>query len=116
MVDRWPRPVGFLDGELTERFVTAFEAAGGVFMGGETVEEVAFQGVCQVRTRIGDGREISARRRRCVRWGWAANVQGLGLEEIGVAMDDDGLIPATVTARPRCGASTRWATCRGFRR
>lgn len=92
MVDRWPRPVGFLDGELTERFVTAFEAAGGVFMGGETVEEVAFDGVCQVRTRIGGGREIRTEKALCA-LGRAANVQGLGLEEIGVVMDDDGLIP-----------------------
>lgn len=92
MVDRWPRPVGFLDAELTERFVTAFEAAGGVYMGGETVERVEFDGVCQVRTRISGDREIRTEKALCA-LGRTANVHGLGLEEIGVVVDAEGLIP-----------------------
>ncbi|MEZ4269389.1 MAG: Si-specific NAD(P)(+) transhydrogenase [Myxococcota bacterium] len=92
MVDRWPRPVGFLDAELTERFVKAFEEAGGVYMGGETVERVEFDGVCQVRTRIGGDRELRTEKALCA-LGRSANVHGLGLEEIGVALDVEGLIP-----------------------
>ncbi|MFT6388988.1 MAG: NAD(P) transhydrogenase [Cellvibrionaceae bacterium] len=39
MIDKYPQPLGFLDNDLTEKFVHAFETMGGKWMGNTVVKK-----------------------------------------------------------------------------
>ena len=58
MIDRAPRPLSFLDPELTDRFVAEFERSGARFIGGKSAKTVAFDGVSEVVTTLQDGQEV----------------------------------------------------------
>lgn len=92
IVDRGPRPLGFLDDELTSRFVAAFEAGGGMFLGGRTTTAVQWDGANEVEITLDDGRVLRADKVLCAQ-GRVANVQGLRLEAAGLSTNERGLIP-----------------------
>jgi NAD(P) transhydrogenase len=92
MIDRYPRPLGFLDQALTDRFVHAFEAEGARFIPNTTVKRVYWDGISQVITELEDGTEY--RSDKCLSAsGRVANIKGLMIEKAGVALDDRGVIP-----------------------
>lgn len=92
MVDRFERPVGFLDPELTQRFQESFEKRDNCrFLGGRKVVRVQWDGVSQVVTELDDGTTLRADKMLCA-LGRLANVEGLGLEAAGLKVTDRGLI------------------------
>lgn len=97
MVDAGPRPLAFLDAELTSRYQAAFERSGGVFLPGKKVERVEWDGSAVVTHLVGGG-ELRAEKLLCAQ-GRIANVEGLGLEQAGIALSPRGHIPVDANLR-----------------
>lgn len=91
MIDRYPMPLGFLDEDLTARFVSAFEAMGGTWIGSTKVESVKFDGLASVITDCGEGRIVKSDKLLCAA-GRMANVKDLKIENAGLALNEQGLI------------------------
>jgi NAD(P) transhydrogenase len=60
MIDSSPRPLGFMDRELVDGFVSAMEADGGRVLSERSVQEVAFDGVSRVRIALDAGDRVEA--------------------------------------------------------
>ncbi len=91
LVDRSPRPLGFLDAGLTEAFLSRFAALGGTFVGGATVEEVRFDGLASVITRLDCGTALVSDKVLCA-LGREARLHGLRVDVPGVRVTERGLI------------------------
>lgn len=91
MIDKYPTPLGFLDNDLTERFVHVFEKMGGTWVGETDVEEVYWDGLSAVVTKCADGRVFKSEKLLCAA-GRIANVKDLKLENAGLALNERGLI------------------------
>lgn len=91
MIDRYPTPLGFLDSDMTDTFVHAFENMGGTWMGSQNVEKVYWDGVSDVVTECADGTIIRSQKLLCAA-GRLANVAELKLENAGLALNERGLI------------------------
>ena len=91
MIDRYPRPLGFLDADLTDKFVRAFTAMGGTFLGGTDVKKAEWDGLSQVVCHCADGKQYSAEKLLCAA-GRIANVDGLAIENAGLALNTRGLL------------------------
>ena len=76
IIDRYERPLGFLDAELTQRFVRSFEAHGGHFLGQQRVLNVAWDGLSTVVTTLANGATIRSEKLLCA-LGRVANIAGL---------------------------------------
>jgi NAD(P) transhydrogenase len=98
MIDRYPSPLGFLDKDMTDTFVSAFEAMGGTWLGNEEVEDVFWDGVSQVVTKCKSGQVISSQKLLCAA-GRVANVDNLALENAGLALNDRGVLPVDADLR-----------------
>jgi NAD(P) transhydrogenase len=92
MIDRYPRPLGFLDKDLTDRFISTFEQQGGRFIGETEVVRVQWDGISHVATELSDGRIIRSEKLLSAA-GRIANVKGLAIENAGVHLNDRGNIP-----------------------
>ncbi len=92
MVDKYPRPLGFLDEDLTAKFVHAFEAMGGTWIGNTVVESAQWDDISQVVCRCNNDVTIKSEKLLCAA-GRIANVKGLKIEQAGIQLDDNGLIP-----------------------
>lgn len=90
MVDKYPMPLGFLDGDLTSNFIHAFETMGGTWMGESVVKNVHWDGT-QVITECEDGKVITSEKLLCAA-GRIANTKDLKLENIGLSLNEQGLI------------------------
>jgi NAD(P) transhydrogenase len=91
MVDRGPRPMPFLDPELTERFVGHFEGRGGRYLGGARVRSVAWDGVSSVVTRLEDGTELESDKLLCA-LGRVANLEHLNVGAAGLTANARGVL------------------------
>ena len=91
MIDRYPLPLGFMDGDLTEKFVHAFQEMGGTWMGGKNVVDVKWDGLSQVITTCDDGTVVRSSKLLCAA-GRTANVGDLAIEKAGVSLNDSGNI------------------------
>jgi NAD(P) transhydrogenase len=92
MIDKYPSPMGFLDAELTQRFVAHFESELQCrFLGDRRVEGVAWNGVDAVETTLDDGEVVRSEKLLCAQ-GRAANVVGLDIESAGLVVNAAGLI------------------------
>jgi NAD(P) transhydrogenase len=91
MLDKAPRPIGFLDPELTERFVRLFEQMGGRFVAGAAVESVEWDGVSQVVTTLKSGEQFRSDKLVSA-LGRVANVERLDLPATGLAPSAQGFI------------------------
>ncbi|WLQ11288.1 Si-specific NAD(P)(+) transhydrogenase [Hahella aquimaris] len=100
MIDRYPRPLGFLDKDLTDNFVNAFQDMGGVWMGDSVVKRVYFDGVNDVITELEDGRTIITQKLLCAA-GRVANVKDLDIDNAGLELDERGVIPVDGQLRTR---------------
>ncbi len=98
LVDRYPRPLGFLDSDLTDRFVEYFEQHGGVFIGEAEVEGVVFDGVSQVESTFRDGSVLRTDKAMCA-LGRISQLEGLRIENSGVRVNDRQLIEVNETGR-----------------
>jgi NAD(P) transhydrogenase len=101
MIDKAARPLAFLDREVLDRFVTAFECNPGcVFVGGRTVVNVAFDGVSKVVTTLDNGWTVASDRVLCA-LGRVANVSALDIAAAGLGTDERGHIPVDADCRTR---------------
>ncbi|MEM7203411.1 MAG: Si-specific NAD(P)(+) transhydrogenase [Planctomycetota bacterium] len=92
MIDRFPRPVGFLDQELTDRFVAHFEAHEGCrFLGDRKVAHVQWDGAAYVVTQLDNGEIIRADKMLCAQ-GRVGNIESLQVERAGLQANDRGLL------------------------
>ncbi|MFT5693362.1 MAG: NAD(P) transhydrogenase [Oceanicoccus sp.] len=92
MIDRYPRPLGFLDAALTDRFVHAFESEDAQFIPNAVVKRVYWDGVSKVVTELEDGREFVSEKLLAAA-GRVANIRGLNIENAGVSLNESGIIP-----------------------
>jgi NAD(P) transhydrogenase len=91
MIDKYPTPLGFLDQDMTDTFVRAFEGMGGTWMGNQQVENVYWDGVSEVVTKCADGTVVKSQKLLCAA-GRIANVDDLRLENAGLELNNRGLI------------------------
>jgi NAD(P) transhydrogenase len=91
MIDKYPTPLGFLDQDMTDTFVQAFEGMGGTWMGNQQVKNVYWDGISEVVTECADGTVVKSQKLLCAA-GRIANVDDLRLENAGLALNDRGLI------------------------
>ncbi|MGE3172743.1 MAG: Si-specific NAD(P)(+) transhydrogenase [Planctomycetota bacterium] len=93
MIDKAERPLSFLDREILDRFVEAFECNPGcVFVGGAGVRSVAWNGVDGVITTLENGWQAQTEKVLCA-LGRVANVAGLDLAAAGLTTNARGNIP-----------------------
>lgn len=98
MIDRYPRPLGFLDSALSERFVEAFEATGAKFVANAQIKQVYWDNLSQVVTVLEDGREFRSEKLLSAS-GRVANIKGLDIERAGIELDQRGVIPVDANYR-----------------
>jgi len=91
MIDKYPRPLGFLDADLTSEFVRAFESSGGRFIGNTEIAKVEWNGIDKVVTTLSNGEAIASDKLLSAA-GRVANVKGLGIEAAGLAINENGII------------------------
>ncbi len=91
MIDRYPSPLGFLDSDMTNTFVEAFKAMGGVWLGSHEVKKVYWDEVSEVVTECSNGTIIRSQKLLCAA-GRFANVKNLDIENAGLSLNDRGLI------------------------
>ena len=91
IVDKYPGPLGFLDKDLTDTFVRAFEAMGGTWQGNSVVSKAYWNGFDAVITELDDGTQIKSEKLLCAA-GRLANVDELQIENAGLSLNERGLI------------------------
>src|SRR4030095_8768431 len=91
IIDRYERPLGFLDAELTQRFVRSFEARGGRFIGQQNIVNVAWDGFSTVVTTLANGATIRSEKLLCS-LGRVANVAWLNIAAAGLTCAPSGLL------------------------
>ncbi len=97
MVDASPRPLAFLDPELTAHFSKAYERAGGKFLAGNKIESVEWDGR-EVVTHLAGGGEVRSEKCLCAQ-GRIANVAGLDVQAAGITMTTRGHIQVDANLR-----------------
>jgi NAD(P) transhydrogenase len=95
MIDRYPRPLGFLDQALTDKFVHAFEADGAKFIANAKVKRVYWDGISSVVTELEDGTKYHSEKLLSAS-GRVANIKGLNIEKAGLSLNENGVIPVDV--------------------
>ena len=91
IIDRAPRPLMFLDKELTGKFLDNFTRHGGRYLGLQDIDSVTWDGAAQVITRLESGEMVSSDK-MLVALGRLANTERLGLENAGVETSERGHI------------------------
>lgn len=91
MIDKYPTPLGFLDRDLTDNFVKAFDKMGGCWLGNKTITKVYWNHLSHVVTECADGTVIESDKMLCAA-GRQANIKGLDIEKAGLALNERGLI------------------------
>ncbi len=100
MVDKYPQPLGFLDEDLTAKFVHAFEHMGGKWVGNCMLERAFWNGFDAVVTTCTDGREFKSDKLLCAA-GRLADVGDLNIENAGLELNARGLIDVDDNLRTR---------------
>lgn len=91
MIDKYPGPLGFLDTDMTDTFIQAFEAMGGTWLGKHEVEKVYWDDISEVVTECKNGTVVRSQKLLCAA-GRLANVKNLDIEKAGLSLTDRGLI------------------------
>ncbi len=98
MIDKSPRPMAFLEPELTQAFLSAFSATGSRFLPERSVVSARYVRSSSCEVVLTDGAVIRADRVLCA-MGRIANVDDLGLECIGVQTTSRGLVAVDAYGR-----------------
>ncbi|MBL9077721.1 MAG: Si-specific NAD(P)(+) transhydrogenase [Planctomycetes bacterium] len=99
LVDKTPRPLAFLDGEILDRFTTDFEANPGcTWIGNAKVTGVEWNGVDAVVTRLDNGWELKSEK-VLFALGRVANVEGLAIEAAGLTTNARGHLQVDAECR-----------------
>jgi NAD(P) transhydrogenase len=97
MIDRSPRPLAFLELELTAEVSRSFEQQGGRYRGGRTVRVIEWTGIEVVAT-LDDGEKVrSDKLLYCL--GREANLAGLALSAAGLTPTLQGLLAVDAACR-----------------
>jgi len=91
MIDRSATPLGFLEPEMVQGFIRAFERYGGEFLGSRIVEGVEFDGVSKVHTRLNDGSVVTSDKVLCA-LGRISQLEGLHVDRAGVKVNERQLV------------------------
>jgi NAD(P) transhydrogenase len=91
LVDPSPAPMRFLDTEIARRFCDAFTAIGGRIVQGKKFSQASWDGLSVTRITLDDGNVVEANK-VLVAAGRIAGVRGLGIEKIGLAVNERGLL------------------------
>lgn len=91
MIDQAERPLRFLDPEMTDRFIQAFQRTGGSYLGQQKIAEVKWDGLAKVVSRLGDAQQIESDK-MLVALGRVANLEGLRIESAGLKATPRGLL------------------------
>lgn len=91
MIDKWPRPMGFLDPDLVDVYLKQFRESGGEFHGGRGVSSIDWDGVSSVRVTFADGEVLTADK-ALIAQGRIANLETLGLENTSLSATEFGLL------------------------
>jgi NAD(P) transhydrogenase len=92
MIDRGPRPLGFLDPDLTDRFLHRFQENGGTFLGEDRAADVYWNGFDSVIVTTERGTRLESEK-LMVALGRVSAIDGLNLEAAGLRVNERGLIP-----------------------
>lgn len=98
MIDKYPRPLGFLDSDLTDRFIHSFESRGGRFIGSVEVESASWNGIDKVVTRLSTGEVVESDKLLSAA-GRIANVKGLNIEAAGLELNAQQVIEVDAQCR-----------------
>jgi NAD(P) transhydrogenase len=98
IIDRAPRPLSFMDPEITDHFTRQLALFGGRFIGGRKLAKVEWDGLSQVETQLDDGEVVRSEKLFCA-LGRIAQVQGLGAETAGIGLTPRGLIAVDAHGR-----------------
>ena len=91
MLDKAAEPLGFLDPALRSGFLAAFRAMGGEYCGGSEVSGARFDGFSQVEVQLRGGATLTSDIVFAA-FGRVANLEGLGLDRLGVAVSSRGTV------------------------
>lgn len=91
MIDKYPKPLGFLDDDLCATFVSAFESMGGRWVGNSQVVKASWNGLSGVVTECANGETYSSDKLLCAA-GRVANVEGLEIQAAGLELNQRGLL------------------------
>lgn len=91
LIDKYPLPLGFLDRDLCQKFVYAFENMGGLWLGNTVVKSVSWNDFNAVVTECEDGERYHSEKLLCAA-GRLANVRDLCIENAGLTLNSQGLI------------------------
>lgn len=91
VVDRWPAPLGFLDPELVDIFLSRFTESGGQFRGNCDIARVDWDGVSSVRVTLAGG-EVIPSDKAFVALGRVASLEALSVENAGLQPSKQGLV------------------------
>ncbi len=92
LIDRYPKPLGFLDPDLTDAFIEDISRHNVEFVGGVELESVTWDGFSQVVTRLTDGRTFKSDK-LLFALGRVANVDDLDLHQAGLQLSPNFQIP-----------------------
>ncbi len=98
VVDSGPRPLGFVDPEITERFTASLVAMGGAFVGGRRARSAVWDGASTVVTTLDDGETLRSER-VLFALGRVACLEGLDVAAAGIVPDARGLVPVDANYR-----------------
>jgi len=91
IIDKWPTPLGFLDAELVDVFLSELRSKGGVFRGNCNVTSIDWDGVSSVRVQLEDGEVLTADK-ALIAQGRVANLETLQIQNAGLQASDRGLL------------------------
>ncbi|MEE8056585.1 MAG: Si-specific NAD(P)(+) transhydrogenase [Pseudomonadales bacterium] len=91
MIDRYPRPLGFLDQALTDRFVHALESEGARFIPNAKLKRVYWDGISKVITELEEGSIIRSEKLLSAS-GRVSNIKDLTIENAGLSLSERGII------------------------
>ncbi len=100
ILDRQPRPLGFLDEEVVRAFVSSFEQRGGRFVGPCRVEAVTVDDDGNVVTRLNDGSTVTSEK-MLVAMGRVANLERLNLAAADLTANAAGRLDVDEHCRTR---------------
>jgi NAD(P) transhydrogenase len=92
LVDKAVEPLSFLDPLLRAGFVNAFSAMGGCYRAGTEVAAARFDGFSQVEVLLKGGGEVIKSDVVFAAFGRVANLDGIGLDRLGLAVSARGHI------------------------
>ena len=91
MIDKWPGPLGFLDSDLVEVFLSQLRSNGGEFRGDCSVHSIEWDGVSSARVLLNDGEVLTADK-ALIAQGRFANLESLSIENAGLEATERGLL------------------------